>query len=388
MEGTKSQSIDVLVVGAGPVGLAATLFYACKGHKVVLAEHYGLTATAKRRAFNERHQQVGLNPESITFLKKYFPDLWQEVHASSCDDGEWITIAIFTLQNIFYKYIKAMKEVTVLFSSQVEIAHVPSPGKNARVIVSQEDDQTGSDHIFSFYPELVVICDGKHDGTGVAKKIFDFYPASRVTLSSSGIIGMIRRYDHPGKKCLHNRSIDSYPTSIGPVHVRLLGSLQERYIALGAGNEQVQHAMEKLTPDKIKDILIDVFHEFRDSNEPDITDFTEFSQRPIPIILDYRKETIKLFDNSNTIVSVEGDAARKTTFFSGSGLNSAWKGLEVLFSFCAKYKDLVFGSTNLLHIDEALLEKDQGSLSVSMELLKKGSKFVVAPQCVSCNLSH
>ena len=59
-------------------------------------------------------------------------------------------------------------------------------------------------------------------------------------------------------------------------------------------------------------------------------DFSEYSKEAVHIVLDYRKETIKLFEGSTTIVSVEGDAARKTTFFSGSGLTTGFEALQKL----------------------------------------------------------
>lgn len=375
------KAIDVLVVGAGPVGLIASLFFSLRGYSVVLIEQLSCDKT-KQRCFNERHQQVGLDPQSLNFLNKHFPDIYKEIIKASCPDSEWITISIKTLQNLLYSETKKIDNLQVIFNSQVESVTAPRSGDNARVIVVEDSDPGPSDdRIYAFYPELVVVCDGKHDGTGTAKRFFNFPSASRVTLSSSGIIGMIKR-DTTDKTCLHNFSKDGFMTSIGPMHVRLLGSLQERYIALGSASGEVDKALNSLKPEEIEKLLIKTYNELKDEQEPYLEKFDEVSKKPISIILDYRKETIKLFEGSNTIVSVEGDAARKTTFFSGSGLNSAWKALDKLFSFCTKHSDLIFDNDNLLRIDEILLEKDQECLEISMELLRKGSKFLITPGCV------
>jgi 2-polyprenyl-6-methoxyphenol hydroxylase-like FAD-dependent oxidoreductase len=375
---TTTQCTDVIIVGAGPVGLATALWFGQRDHTVVLIEQYALRGSKRQRAFNQRHQQVGLDPTSLNFLNALEPLIRTKIGEEGCPHGDWINISIFRLQNILYSEILKYKTVTFLFEAKVESVSIPVSGGNARVIVTSQEEG-GVDKIYSFCPELIVVCDGRHDDTGTAKKFFNFPSASRVTLSSLGIIGMISRADHPGTTCLANYSSDNYETPIGAMHVRLLGSLQERYIALGAADENVKAVLSKLSAREIKDLLHIVYDQLKDEHEPSFTGFTEVSKKPINIILDYRKETIKLLENSNTIVTVEGDAARKTTFFSGSGLNSAYKGLEKLFSFCTKHRDLIFHSTNLLHIDQILLEKDRESLEISDELLRKGIKFILSP---------
>lgn len=394
---TKTQNIDVLIIGAGPVGLVAALWFLQKGYSVVIIEKYAnpkgvLQGSQGRKCFNERHQQVGLNPESLDFIQKLNPGIIKEIKRDGCPDppiasgrnspaeaGTWLNIAIYNLQNIIYTELITYKKFLFLCDSQIESVTTINPAKPARVIVSRFDD------VYSFYPEFVVVCDGRHKD-GCANQFFHFGPASQVTLSSLGIIGMIRR-DSIQTICYKNHSFENYKTPIGEVHVRLLGSNRERYIALGAIDDTSKINMEKLTPQEIKQILLKVFQELKDSEEPQIETFSEISKTPIQIVLDYRKETIKIFEGSNTIVTIEGDAARKTTFFSGSGLNSAYKALGQLFSFCDTYAELIFRSHDLLHIDEALLEKDQASLQVSMELLRKGIKFVLTPDH-KCPTTH
>ncbi len=370
-----SHPVDVLIIGAGPVGLAAALWFVQKDYQVVIVEQYSEVAASGKRSFNARHQQVGLDPTSLAFLEKINPDVRKEINKYGCPHDDWINISIFRLQNILYDQLKQHSNVMTLFDSRVASVITPESTQNANVIVSQ-----GKSSLFVLCPELVVICDGHHDGSGTAKRFFNFSPASRVTLSSSGIIGMIQRPDHPGTTCLANFNSDCHPTSIGPMHVRLLGSLQERYIALGAADEVTRNTLDKLTPSEIVELLKTAYLELKDSHEPEFTGFTEVSKSPIHIVLDYRKETIKLLEGSNTFVSVEGDAARKTTFFSGSGLNSGYKGLDRLLNFCHQHSHLVFQNTNLLYVDEILLEKDRESLEISLELLKKGIKFILTPQ--------
>ncbi len=109
--------------------------------------------------------------------------------------------------------------------------------------------------------------------------------------------------------------------------------------------------------------------------EPEIENFTNFSKSPIQIVLDYRKETIKLIEGSTTIVSIEGDAARKTTFFSGSGLNTGYKALSKLFDFCKE--DFIRNTTSCpLLLDQKLLEKDQNCMKISYDLLIKGIYYI------------
>jgi len=356
--------IDVLIVGAGPVGLLAGEWFGNHEYKVVIIEKYSDCE------FIERHQQVGLDPISLNLIREINKDIHNRIIAEGCEKDGWINIPIYTLQQIYYDQIKKYNNITILFNSRIEAVTCPYSKNNARVTVTQQNK------LYGFYPELVVICDGRHDDKGVAKNHFNFPSASKVNLSSYGIIGMLQRKNKKITVCLKNYSSDTYKTEYGNMNVRLLGSYQERYIALGVCENTYIDIFKKLSSQQIYDLLKKTYIHLKDPEEPEFDEFTEYSKTPIGIVLDYRKETIKILEGSNTVVSVEGDAARKTTFFSGSGLNSAYQAINELFKFSNNNKHLIFNSQELLLLDQKLLEKDKAVMDISLNLLKKGISYL------------
>lgn len=379
---TSVNVIDVLIIGAGPIGLASALWFAQNSFRVVLLEQYGQVKTESQRAFNERHQQVGINPKSLKFLQDLNIIVWGNIKTRGCTDQDWINIPIYVLQDIFCKEIGTLKNVQVLFNTQIESVSCFNPKHNARVLVSQNNKQ-----IYAFYPELIIVADGRHDEKGTARQFFNFPIASKVHFSTYGVIGTMERNNSGNiSVCLNNYTLSSYTSEVypqlGTMHIRLLGSIQERYVALGVADISNLETFKNLTSAQIYEVLKEAYNRMRDINmgEPEFEGFREYSKSPIPIILDYRKETIKILDGSTTIVSVEGDAARKTTFFSGSGLNSGYEGLSKLFEFCQENKEIIFSSigdaNHLLNLDQKLLEKDVASIGISLNLLIKGSNFI------------
>lgn len=380
-------NIDVLIIGGGPVGLATALWFVKRNYNVVLIEQYGEIKSSSKRAFNERRQQVGLNSESLSFLKDLDVIVWGEIKRKGCPDEDWINISIYILQNILIKEIRNYKNVIVLFNTMIESVNCTNPKNNCRTILISDMS------IIGISPKIIVIADGRHDDKGTARQFFGFSAASKVQLSTYGIVGMTEKIlnDEKGSICLKNYSSNNYISEIRPdlgsMYIRLLGNMKERYIALGLGDNQNLENFKNLNSPQIKILLVEAYNLKRDKamGEPEIVenDFSDFSKTPIPIILDYRKETIKLLEGSSTIVSIEGDAARKTTFFSGSGLNSGYKALQKLFNFCHENKSLIFDQAGnqdnpnyLLTIDQKLLEKDQDCMHISLELLIKGINYI------------
>lgn len=381
---------DVFIIGAGPVGLAAALWFSKNKYKVVLIEQYRETIGGYTRSFNERHQQIGLNPDSLTFLQKLDIVVWGEIKRKGCIDGDWINLPIYILQNILVKEIKNYPSSQILFDTKIESVTCVANGKPCRILVitNQEEQQPA---VLGICPKMVIVADGKQDDKGTAKQFFGFSSACKVQSSSYGIVGMMIRNPTGGSFCLTNYSSDTYFSNhrkdLGPMYIRLLGDMKERYIALGLSDQHQSTKFLSLSGDQIRDLLIEAYNRHRDTVRGEsrigTEDFSEYSKTPIPIVLDYRKETIRLLECSSTIVSVEGDAARKTTFFSGSGLNSGFAALEELFSFCQGNYSLVFDTTadpnKLLVVDQKLLEKDRACMQISLDLLIKGLNYINHP---------
>lgn len=380
-------NIDILVIGAGPVGLTTALWFAKHNYNTVLIEQYSEIKKPTKRPFNERHQQIGLDPDSLNFIKDLDVVVWGEIKLRGCPDEDWINIPIYTLQNILLKELRNHIKVTILFDTLIESVIRYHPESNCRLVMTRNTSDT---LIYGISPKLIVVADGKHDDSGTAKQFFNFSPACKVHLSTYGIVGLIERNisDDGGSICLKNYSSDFYVSDnykeIGPMYIRLLGSMKERYIALGLGDNNNVEEFKSLNPIQIKELLIESYNRMRDitMGEPEIDEsgLTIFSNTPIPIFLDYRKETIKLLEGSSTIVSIEGDAARKTTFFSGSGLNSGYKALSKLFKFCQENNFFVLNKSanpnHILTIDQKLLEKDRECMHISLELLIKGKSYI------------
>src|SRR5881409_825340 len=97
---------DVLIVGAGPIALAASNFFAKKGKSVVIIEKLNDVKTATQRSFMDRHHQIGLNPESLAFLKNLDIVVWGQIDSQSCSDGNWKNLPIFMIQQILFKALK------------------------------------------------------------------------------------------------------------------------------------------------------------------------------------------------------------------------------------------------------------------------------------------
>ena len=113
-------SIDVLIVGGGPVGLATLLWFAKRNYNVVLVEQFCEVKTLNKRAFNERHHQVGLNAQTLSFIKDLDIIVWGEVRRKGCPDSDWINIPIYILQNIFIREIKNYSNAKILFDTKIE----------------------------------------------------------------------------------------------------------------------------------------------------------------------------------------------------------------------------------------------------------------------------
>lgn len=384
MNGCNVNDIDILIIGAGPIGLASALWFSKQSYNVLVIEQYSEIKCTNKMGFNERHQQIALDSYSINFLKNLDIVIWGEIKRKGCVDEENINIPTYILQNILIREIKNYPNTKILYDTKIESVTCIGFNSNCRIILVKNNNENCM--IYGVLPRLVVVADGKHDDRGVAKTFFGFSSACKVHMSTYGIVGMIERQlsDNGGSSvCLKNYTTDSYKSDkypeLGCMYLRLLGNMNERYIALGLSDIHEVNKFLSLSTQEIKILLVEAYNNNRDLSmgEPELEDFTSCSKTPIPIVLDYRKETIKLLEGSSTIVTIEGDAARKTTFFSGSGLNTGYKALDKLFDFCRNNQNIIMAESNcLLTLDQKLLEKDQDCMKISYELLIKGIHYI------------
>lgn len=372
MKSSPVNQVDVFIVGAGPVGLLAALHFAKQHLSVVLIEQYSETKEKGKRAVNERHQQVGLSPESLTLIKNIDIVAWGEIKNQGTSDGDWINICLYQIQDVLLKELKTIGGCQILFNTTIDSVVSTGIDKMCRVVVSNGVIVTALE------PKLVVCCDGKHEN-GMAQKYFNFGCPSKVQLSSYAIIGMMERDDNLSTVCLQNYS-NNYQSKqrpeLGEFHLRLLGNSKERYVALGVSDCNHNSSFKSLTASEIKSLLIEAYNENRDlaMGEPEFTNFSSYSTTPIPIVLDYRKESIKILENSKTIVAIAGDSVRKVHFMTGSGLNSGYRGLECLFKFVSQNMFGVVNDDAIL--DYKLLKVDKACLEISLEVLTKGIHFI------------
>ena len=223
--------------------------------------------------FNERHQQIGLNPTSLKFIKSLDIAVWGEINRKGCMNDDWINIPIYILQNLLMKEIKKYN-VKICFDTKIESVTCQrrifdtsfNPKSNCRVLMIKEDKVIG------VLPKLVVIANGRHDDKDTSKLFFDFPSASKVHLCTCGIMGMIVREMNEEKAavCLRNYSSAEYTSDInkevGMMHVRLLGNMKERYILLGIAKDH--HLANFMTLDKnsIRLLLVEAYNKLRDKN--------------------------------------------------------------------------------------------------------------------------
>ena len=157
-------NIDVLVIGAGPIGLVTALWFAKRGYKIVLIEQYSenksytqgrnsvvslneVPMSLRKKAFNERHQQVGLNPNSLKFLKDLDIVIWGEINKMGSEDGNWVNIPIYLLQNILHREIKNYENVHVLFNTIIDSVTCIDPKLNCRISMTMNNER-----IYGIYP--------------------------------------------------------------------------------------------------------------------------------------------------------------------------------------------------------------------------------------------
>ncbi len=151
----------------------------------------------------------------MIFLKELDIVIWGEKKRRGCDDGYYVNIPIYVLQNLLLKEIRNYNNVKILFDSLIESVSCVDNNSNCRIIITQNCKDTCN--LYGVLPRLVVIADGKHDDRGISKTLFGFPSASKVHLSSYGIIGMIDRTssDNRGPSiCLKNYNTNHYRSKL------------------------------------------------------------------------------------------------------------------------------------------------------------------------------
>lgn len=391
----KFRNIDILVVGAGPVGLLSALWFAKQGYRIVCIEQYGRRPkpeVGKNKHFKERHQQIGLNEESLNLLRSIDMQIWESLKLKGCVDGSWMNIPIYLLQGILVSRLKRYRNVKILFETKINRVNTVDSNSNCQILLgsatNQKDNNSLSESqwsksstpskIYDVRPRLVIVADGKSNG-GVSETFFGFSCAYTINESTYGLVGMIRRPIPCPAICLKNYSSNEYVSQshpeYGPLYFRLLGSYQERYIALGLVNPQRRNDFLNLPEGTIVNLLLEAHNKHKTPLEPEITRLTEYSREPITMVLGYRPQTLKILQNSTTIVTVQGDAARKTSFFSGSALNTGYKSLKELFEFCHKNEALIFRSTAPFQLQKRVAQENNQCRHISTELVSEGLPY-------------
>lgn len=367
---------DILVIGGGPVGLVSALWFAKRNYQIICIEQYQKRKTKSGKSFNERHQQVGLNKDSLEFLREIDEDVYRKITEQGCKDGDWINIPIYVCQNILYEKVRKYRNCKIIFSSKIVKVKAVNPTKNCQIFI--EAINRG---LIECHPKIIIIADGKEVG-GVAETYFNFPSAYNFKYSTYGIVGMISRKTFP-LICLKNVSTNNYRSQlhpeIGPLYFRLLGSYQERYIALGITQLAVKQRFHQLSPSEIEQLLLEAYNKFKMTTEPNLNKLTQYSNQPIQIMLGYRQQTIKIFENSNTLVTIQGDAARKTSFFSGTALNTGYKSLKEFFQFCQSSHQIIFSYISLSEISTAITNQNQKCHHISNEFIIEGYPYFSSP---------
>lgn len=324
--GCHEEALVGVVVGAGPVGLAAAIDLEKRGFRVYLIEK------RSENDFASRHQFLDLNPRSQEYLSEL--GLAAELRAKSClDDGEngtqWASVSISTLQRL----LLSMFTGTRCFSSHItEIRTVH--GSKAEIHVNNSELCPSP-----MLPDVLIVADGVlHDGTA-HKAGFD-NPINTSYCQDFAVVTTLQS-PHADAPCFSETKGSAIIDGV-ELEYRRLGWPGMSYLGLRRTDKTA--LVQNTIVSKAIALLL---------NE-------DSTGHPVNISVSFRESVVRML--GRTMVTVQGDSARRAHFFTGRGLNSGFEGLRIFFQYC-----------KVTDVELALLEKiNSESLMVSEEVFKSG----------------
>ncbi|KAK6185089.1 hypothetical protein SNE40_007403 [Patella caerulea] len=315
--------VTVVVIGGGPIGLLSILIAAKTGkvRKLILFEEL-----CKKALLNKPHQ-LAMDPKSVIFLRKLGVDF-------DNIEGCWSNDSFFTHVGIFQEYL-----VNVIcrldISKDLRFGH-----KFTRDSIKELESIEGR--------RMVIVCDGANGQAVRQLGLSDEF--IQHSCRAYGAVAAIDRQDASNvplpERRYHNLFFDlsAYGTDTSQVDghqgfsLKLFGGSRHRYMTLATNkNESVLVKTLRVVLDRsvMRNIFLKCFNTYKDEGEKEIGDSValkhmKFSSRLFEIKLSQRVETVGYFQESNTFVVAEGEAARCYNIHTGMDVNVGIKGLMSL----------------------------------------------------------
>ncbi|KAH0619534.1 hypothetical protein JD844_000232 [Phrynosoma platyrhinos] len=158
-------------------------------------------------------------------------------------------------------------------------------------------------------------------------------------------------------------------------HLKIYGTFRHRYLALAcpaSDSKIVRFLRHTLNSTIMKNIFHQSFNAYKLDIEPRVNELTlhhiQCSDRLFEIMLSHRRVTAALIEGSNTVVTIEGEAARVLNFDTGCGVNLGLRGLESTEELIYK----VATAIDQRDLFEALAAKIQHSKQVTEDFKQNG----------------
>ncbi|KAK3085424.1 hypothetical protein FSP39_003082 [Pinctada imbricata] len=355
-------SINIIIVGAGPVGLmSALLTLQNRG----VAELVIFEERKRTDIFNLSYQ-VSFDAKSVQFLTECTVDF-------DNIEGCWMDGTFTAKVGVFLEYvldrIMTSSKATVLFSNKFD---------------RQEFDNMAT----SEGRHLLIVCDGRNGQTFRGLGFHNFckeYPCG-----AYGAIAAIKRPEQRDiptpEKRVHNLTFDlsaygyhlSETNGFPGFSLKIFGNSKHRFLSIAvtkSDSNVVKTLRSVLDRSMMRNVFLKCFNVFKAVTEQSISDsyalhHMEFSPRLFEIKLSQRCETVAYFDDCDTFVLAEGEAALSFNFHTGLDINPHIRCLMSLGAFI----DKLTAADSENSILESMVFKIKDLEMVCKELVKKGLK--------------
>ncbi|XP_076449045.1 uncharacterized protein LOC143285552 [Babylonia areolata] len=319
--------MTVVVVGAGPIGLSALMVAAQSGRvsRVVLFEELGRMAL-----FNKPHQ-IALEARNVAFLRGVGVDF---DNMEGCWDGAG---CFFTRLGVFQEYM-----MSVLGRLPVPV-DVRLGVKFTRDSCKELEGMAGR--------KLVLACDGAGGQSVRHLGLSDEY-----IQHSCRFYGAVAALERPNEtqiplkeRSQHNLHFDLTAYGSDSLEVdghqgfslKIFGTSRHRYMSLlipKCESPLVKALRVVLDRSMMRNIFLKCFNTYKSDSEASLSDsfavkHMKFSPRLFEVKLSQRVDTVAYFQDTDTFVVAEGEAARCYNIHTGLDVNIGLQGLHSLPEF-------------------------------------------------------
>ncbi|XP_060109812.1 uncharacterized protein LOC132582291 [Heteronotia binoei] len=357
--------VSVLVVGAGPVGLTAALVAVRSGKVLKLR----LLDQRSRSALLCRPQQIALEPRSVRFLLGLGVDFDNM-------EGCWDKESFFTKIGVFQEHLLSLLE---WHKRRLDVC---------LSLGTKFSDDFLKKNLASNWPKIIIIADGS---CGESSTILGISPDYIVeSCNAYGANAVIERPDQRQVPTPEIRAHSLYfdlsaygmdMTTMGKepskpgFHLKIYGTFHNRYLALAcpaSDSKIVRFLRHTCSSSIMKNIFHQSFNAYKMDIEPRVNELMlhhiQCSHRIFEIMLSHRRVTAAFIEGENTVVIVEGEAARVLNFDTGCGVNLGLRGLESMEELIYK----VATAVDQNDLFEALAAKIRHSKQVAEDFKQNG----------------